>query len=142
MGPGAGPPQAALSSLHPPPLRGMAACAAGSGSILQGRGRRQRAPAVLASGTGSEGTDLTHAWVLGDGLWTGEMGLRESLSKLPPSLKPELGHPPLSPQEKPRPVLSDRLGFPCPPIRAEILPRKELQLRPDEPGCSVTNASV
>lgn len=38
------------------------------GSLWQRRGRRQRSLALLASSTGSVGTDLTSAGVLGDGL--------------------------------------------------------------------------
>lgn len=139
-----GPSQVSLASIHH--SRGREDCAARSGSILQERARRQRASAVLASSTGSVGTDLTDAWVVGNSPWTGEMGGCERRSpslKAPPFCELELGHPPPSPREKRRPILSDRLGFPpiprqryhsSQPIREEILPRKELQLGMDKPG--------
>lgn len=108
-----GPSQVSLASIRH--SRGREDCAARSGSILQERARRQRASAVLASSTGSVGTDLTDAWVVGNSPWTGEMGGCERRSpslKAPPFCELELGHPPPSPQEKCRPILSDRLGFP------------------------------
>lgn len=110
-----GPSQVSLASIHH--SGGRADCAARSGSILQERGRRQRASAALASSTGSVGTDLTDARVISNGPWTGEMGACESQL---PSLKPPPFHGPPSPWEKPRPILSDQLGFP-PQTRIKIL---------------------
>lgn len=98
-----------------------------------------REPPLLASSTGSEGTDLTRVWFLSDGLWTGEMGPCESqfpLPKDPVLLEPELGHS----LPKPRPVLSSWTFRPKPGYRyclsqsEQKLPRKQLQLRLDEPG--------
>lgn len=60
-----GPSQVSLASIRH--SGGRADCAVRSGSILQERGRRQRASAVLASSTGSVGTDLTDAWVISNG---------------------------------------------------------------------------
>jgi hypothetical protein len=109
-------------------------------------GKKAASDAALASGTGSIGTDLTGARVVSDGLWTGKMGPGENQFLIPPTPWPSFkqslyNHHPAS-WRMPAGLffLTHRVFHPkhqhmdhCRrPIRAELLSRKETQLRPKD----------